>query len=76
MLTFHIIIIITHVCVLCEQGRAGRGRDASTDPLHAHLVLQALDPAGALETDVDHFAEDLQYCEDMDKMKTPANLQV
>lgn len=75
-LTFHIIIIITHVCVLCEQGRAGRGGDASTDPLHAHLVLQALDPAGALETDVDHFAEDLQYCGDADNIKTLAGIKL
>lgn len=48
MLTFHIVVIITHVCVLCEQGGAGGSGDASTDPLHAHLVLQALDPARAL----------------------------
>lgn len=37
--TFHIIIIITHVCVLSKQSRAGWSGNASTDSLHIHLVL-------------------------------------
>lgn len=60
LLTFHIVIIVAHVRVLCEQGGAGRGGDASTDPLHTHLFLQTLNPAGTLQTDVNHLTEDLQ----------------
>lgn len=63
-LTFHVVIIVTHVCVLSKQGGAGRGGDASTDPLHAHLLLQTLDPAWALQTDVNHLAKDLQCNQD------------
>lgn len=61
-LTFHIVVIVAHVGILCEQSGAGGGGDAPTDPLHAHLLLQALDPAWALQTDVNHFAKDLHCC--------------
>lgn len=60
LLTFHIVIIVAHVCVLCEQGGACRGGDASTDPLYAHLLLQTPDPAGTLETDVNHLVKNLE----------------
>lgn len=58
--TFHIVIIVAHIRVLSKQSGAGRGGDASTDPLHTHLVFQTLDPAWTLQTDVNFLAKDLQ----------------
>lgn len=75
-LTFHVVIIVTHVCVLSEQGGAGRGGDASTDPLHAHLLFQTLDPAWALQTDVNHLAKDLQCNQDTDKKEVDIGIKL
>lgn len=63
-LTFHIVVIVAHVGVLSEQRGAGRGGDAAADPVHTHLLLQALDPAWALQADVYNFSKDLNCCGD------------
>lgn len=60
LLTLHIVIILAHVCVLSKQCGAGGGGDASTDPLHTHLFLKALNPTGTLQTDVNQLAKYLQ----------------